>query len=71
MRLEDVDFIFETGGITGGVLSKGGRVADRRGDIEHIHHRRADLGAENEKSSDSGSYSPTEPIEIYEHREKR
>ena len=69
MRLEDVDFIFETGGITGGVLSKG-RVADRRGDIEHIHHQRADLGVEN-KSSDSDSSSPAEPTEIYEHREKR
>lgn len=37
MRLEDIDYIFEKGGITGGVLSKSGRFADRRHDIEDAH----------------------------------
>lgn len=37
MRLEDIDFIFDKGGITGGVLGKGGRFADRRVDVENAH----------------------------------
>ena len=41
MQLEDIDYIFEKGGITGGVLSKGGRFADRRHDIEDAHHHDA------------------------------
>lgn len=41
MRLEDIDYIFEKGGITGGVLSKGGHFTDRRRDIEEVHHHPA------------------------------
>lgn len=38
MRLEDIDYIFEKGGITGGVLSKGGNFEDHRADIERGRH---------------------------------
>ena len=62
MRLEDVDYIFEAGGITGGVLSKGAHFADRRHDIEEAHHH-GEI-----KSESASSTSPTP--EIYEHREK-
>jgi hypothetical protein len=60
MRLEDVDFIFEKGGITGGVISKGGRFADRRQDIEAVHHS----GVVEATSSSS------EKGDIYKHQEK-
>jgi hypothetical protein len=63
MRLEDVDHLFEAGGITGGVLTKGGRLADRRRDIEVANHVQV------ENKSDSGS-DPREGVEIYEHEEK-
>ena len=64
MRLEDIDYIFEAGGITGGVLSKRGRLIDRRRDIESTYHHNAEL-----KGSDTESGSPAAP-EIYEHAEK-
>jgi hypothetical protein len=62
MRLEDIDHIFEKGGITGGVLSKGGRFADRRHDIEEVYHHSPPVG--------SSSQSPA-ASEIYEHEEKK
>ena len=52
MRLEEIDYIFEKGGITGGVLSKGGRVTDRRIDIEQAHPH-ADVAFGDEKSASS------------------
>ncbi|RHZ70696.1 hypothetical protein CDV55_101537 [Aspergillus turcosus] len=64
MRLEDIDHIFEAGGITGGVLSKSGRAIDRRTDIEGTYHHNAEL-----KISGSGS-DPQVASEIYEHSEK-
>lgn len=68
MRLEDVDFLFEAGGITGGVLGKGGRLADRRGDLEEAHHRHDMLEQTNEKSG-SGSLNGSSG-ETYEHAPK-
>ena len=62
MRLEDVDYIFEAGGITGGVLSKGAHFADRRQDIEEAHHH------DDIKSESASSTPPAR--EVYEHREK-
>lgn len=38
MRLEDIDHIFEAGGITGGVIGKNGLLRDRRLDIAREHH---------------------------------
>jgi hypothetical protein len=38
MRLEDIDHIFEGGGITGGVIGKNGLLNDRRKDIEREQH---------------------------------
>ena len=38
MRLEDIDHIFEGGGITGGVIGKNGLLNDRRKDIERENH---------------------------------
>lgn len=64
MRLEDIDYIFEAGGITGGVLSKSGRVIDRRTDIEGAAHHNAELDM---AESGSGSQAASE---IYEHPEK-
>ncbi|KIX96707.1 uncharacterized protein Z520_07426 [Fonsecaea multimorphosa CBS 102226] len=64
MRLEDVDHLFEAGGITGGVLSKSGRLADRRQDIEVANHAQA----ENKSESGSGSEIAQE---VYEHQEKK
>ncbi|KIW56375.1 hypothetical protein PV05_05040 [Exophiala xenobiotica] len=64
MRLEDVDHLFEAGGITGGVLRKGGRLADRRQAIEVEHHGQA------ENKSDTASAGSRVGQEIYEHDEK-
>lgn len=64
MRLEDIDHIFEAGGITGGVLSKSGRAIDRRIDIEGTYHDDAGM-----KVSGPGS-EPQVASEIYEHSEK-
>ena len=63
MRLEDVDHLFEAGGITGGVLKKGGRLADRRRDIEIANHGQI------ENKTDSGS-EPQDGEEVYEHQGK-
>ncbi len=38
MRLEDIDHIFEGGGITGGVIGRNGLLNDRRKDIERENH---------------------------------
>ena len=38
MRLEDIDHIFEAGGITRGVIRMNGLPADRRKDIERAIH---------------------------------
>lgn len=67
MRLEDVDHLFEAGGITGGVLSKGGRFADRRRDIEVANHGQLENNGQVEVKSDSGSRLEQE---AYEHEEK-
>jgi len=48
MRLEDIDHIFEGGGITGGVIGKNGLLNDRRKDIERENHH---LPSEGVKSS--------------------
>lgn len=61
MRLEDIDHIFEAGGITGGVLSKSGRAIDRRIDIEGTYHEDAEI-----KVSGPGPM-PQVVSEIYEH----
>ncbi|CAL5867988.1 uncharacterized protein PFLUO_LOCUS2211 [Penicillium psychrofluorescens] len=67
MRLEDIDHIFERGGITGGVLSKTGRVVDRRNDIEGAYHRAIQPGEQNL----SGFNPPSQfASEIFEHQEK-
>jgi hypothetical protein len=64
MRLEDVDHLFEAGGITGGVLTKSGRLADRRQVIEMENH------AQVENKSETGSAGSRVGQEIYEHEEK-
>ncbi|KAK4949872.1 hypothetical protein LTR10_011714 [Elasticomyces elasticus] len=67
MRLEDVDHLFESGGITGGVLNKGGRLADRRRDIEVANHGQVESNGQVESKSDIGSRLERE---MYEHEEK-
>ena len=64
MRLEDIDYIFEADGITGGVLSKRGRLIDRRRDIESTRHHNAEL-----KGSETELGSPA-AFEIHERAEK-
>jgi hypothetical protein len=64
VRLEEVDHLFEAGGVTGGVLKKGGRFADRRQDIEVAHQ----IDLKNESATDSGTQLAHE---VYEHPEKK
>lgn len=67
MRLEDIDHIFEQGGVTGGVLSRTGRAVDRRNDIEGAVHRAIQPG----ELESTGSNSPSQVAsEVFEHPEK-
>jgi hypothetical protein len=43
MRLEDIDHIFEGGGITGGVIGQNGLLNDRRKDIERDNHLQSEV----------------------------
>jgi hypothetical protein len=62
MRLEDIDHIFEGGGITGGVIGKNGLLADRRKDIERNTHLPGEITV---SSPSSGS----EKADSFEHVE--
>lgn len=62
MRLEDIDHIFEAGGITGGVIGKNGLLADRRMDIERAIHAPGEVKTTS-PSSGSGKEESIEYVE--------